>query len=100
MGASQVTSQNLKVVGTDTENGLIMIKGAVPGSKGTWVKVQDAVKKTLPEEAPFPAGLRDSGLPSEDNKTKNVPDAVQSSDADNIPAEKATSADSQEPGKG
>ena len=100
MGASRVTSQNLKVVETDAENGLIMVKGAVPGSKGTWVKVQDAVKKTLPEEAPFPAGLRETGLSSENNEANDVPSAVQSSGADNIPEEKATSADSQEPGKG
>ena len=100
MGASQVTSQNLKVVETDAENGLIMIKGSVPGSKGTWVKVQDAVKKTLPEEAPFPAGLRDSGLSSEKNRASDVPNAVQSSGASDTPAEKATSADGQEPGKG
>ncbi len=100
MGAAQVTSQNLKVVETDAENGLIMVKGAVPGAKGTWVKVQDAVKKILPEEAPFPAGLRDPGLSLDDNKTSDVSNVVQSSGADNIPADKATSADSQELGKG
>ena len=54
MGAAQVTTQNLKVVKTDPERGLLMIKGAVPGSKGGWVLVNDAVKKALPEDVPTP----------------------------------------------
>ena len=45
MGAARVTTQNLEVVKTDVARGLIMIKGAVPGSKGGWVTVKDAVKK-------------------------------------------------------
>jgi large subunit ribosomal protein L3 len=49
MGAARVTTQNLQVVKTDAERGLIMIKGAVPGSKGGWVTVKDAVKKPFPE---------------------------------------------------
>jgi large subunit ribosomal protein L3 len=58
MGAARVTTQNLQVVRTDAARGLIMIKGAVPGSKGGWVTVKDACKKPLPDGAPFPAGLR------------------------------------------
>ncbi|MBL4769376.1 MAG: 50S ribosomal protein L3 [Rhodobacteraceae bacterium] len=58
MGAARVTTQNLEVVKTDADRGLIMIKGAVPGSKGGWVTVKDAVKKKLPEGVPFPAGLK------------------------------------------
>jgi len=58
MGAARVTTQNLEVMKTDAERGLIMIKGAVPGSKGGWVTVKDAVKKKLPEGVPFPAGLK------------------------------------------
>ena len=58
MGAVRVTTQNLQVVKTDADRGLIMIKGAVPGSKGGWVTVKDAVKKPLPENVPFPAALR------------------------------------------
>ena len=54
MGAAQVTTQNLKVVKIDPERGLLMIKGAVPGSKGGWVLVNDAVKKALPQDAPTP----------------------------------------------
>lgn len=58
MGAKQVTVQNLKVVGVDEARGLLMIKGAVPGHTGSWVALKDAVKKSLPENAPFPAGLK------------------------------------------
>lgn len=58
MGAARVTTQNLEVVRTDIDRGLIMIKGAVPGSKGGWVTVKDAVKKKTPEGLPMPAALR------------------------------------------
>ena len=58
MGAVRVTTQNLEVVKTDADRGLIMVKGAVPGSKGGWVTVKDAVKKALPENVPFPAALK------------------------------------------
>jgi large subunit ribosomal protein L3 len=58
MGAVRVTTQNLQVVKTDSERGLIMIKRAVPGSKGGWVTVKDAVKKPFPENAILPAALK------------------------------------------
>ena len=58
MGDVQVTTQNLKVVSTDAERGLILIKGSVPGAEGSWVLVRDAVKRKLPEGVPFPAGLK------------------------------------------
>ena len=58
MGAARVTTQNLEVVKTDADRGLIMIKGAVPGSKGGWVTVKDAVKKKAPEGLPYPAALK------------------------------------------
>ena len=60
MGAAKVTTQNLQVVKTDSGRGLIMIKGAVPGSKGGWVTVKDAVKKPFPENAILPAALASS----------------------------------------
>ena len=62
MGSARVTTQNLEVVRTDTDRGLIMIKGAVPGSKGGWVTVKDAVKKKLPDGVPFPAGLKSASV--------------------------------------
>ena len=58
MGAACVTTQNLEVVRTDSARGLIMVKGAVPGSKGGWVTVKDAVKKPFPENAILPAALK------------------------------------------
>ena len=58
MGAARVTTQNLEVVKTDSARGLIMVKGAVPGSKGGWVTVKDAVKKPFPDSAIVPAALR------------------------------------------
>ena len=58
MGAARVTTQNLQVVRTDSDRGLIMVKGAVPGSKGGWVTVKDAVKKPFPENAILPAALK------------------------------------------
>jgi large subunit ribosomal protein L3 len=58
MGDVQVTVQNLSVVSTDDERGLILVRGSVPGSEGTWVLVRDAVKRKLPEGVPFPAGLK------------------------------------------
>jgi large subunit ribosomal protein L3 len=58
MGATRVTTQNVEVVSTDAARGLILIRGAVPGSKGAWILVRDAVKTALPDSAPKPAGLR------------------------------------------
>ncbi len=58
MGASQVTKQNLEVVSTDVERGLILVKGAIPGSKNAWILLKDAVKKALPEGLPTPASLK------------------------------------------
>ena len=58
MGDVQVTTQNLKVVCTDAERGLILIKGSVPGAEGSWVLVKDAVKRKLPEGVPFPAAVK------------------------------------------
>jgi large subunit ribosomal protein L3 len=63
MGAARVTTQNLEVVRTDAERGLVFIKGAVPGSKGGWVTVKDAVKKKLPDGVPHPAALKSDAQP-------------------------------------
>ncbi|WP_044045090.1 50S ribosomal protein L3 [Octadecabacter antarcticus] len=57
MGAAKITTQNLVVIKTDPDRGLIMVKGAVPGSKGGWVTVKDAVKKPASENVIYPAGL-------------------------------------------
>jgi len=53
--------QNLEVVQTDKDRGLILVRGAVPGTKGNWVLVRDAVKRALPENAPKPGSFRKAG---------------------------------------
>jgi large subunit ribosomal protein L3 len=58
MGARRVTTQNLKVVRTMPEEGLILVEGAVPGAKGGYILVRDAVKKRLPDGAPTPGAFR------------------------------------------
>jgi large subunit ribosomal protein L3 len=58
LGVERVTTLNLRVVSTDVERGLILVEGAVPGVKGGWITVRDAVKKTLPKEAPKPGKFR------------------------------------------
>ena len=58
MGDVSVTTQNLRVVKTDVDRGLIMIRGAVPGSKGGWVLLRDAIKRALPDGAPVPGAFR------------------------------------------
>jgi len=57
-GVERVTTQNLEVVRTDAERGLILIKGAVPGPDNSWVEVRDAVKAKAPKDLPTPAKLR------------------------------------------
>ena len=44
MGFVRVTVQNLTVVKVDTENNLIAVKGAVPGTKGTIITLANSVK--------------------------------------------------------
>ena len=58
MGDRRVTVQNLEVVGIDKERGLVLVKGAVPGARGRYVRVTDAAKRALPKEAPHPAGVK------------------------------------------
>ena len=58
LGVERVTTQNLQVVQTDAEKGLIFVKGAVPGPKGGWVLVSDAVKRKAPEGLPTPGAFR------------------------------------------
>jgi large subunit ribosomal protein L3 len=57
LGVERVTTMNLVIAGVDAENGLLMVRGAVPGSKGEFVTVRDAVKRARHADAPFPAGL-------------------------------------------
>ncbi|MCG8558909.1 MAG: 50S ribosomal protein L3 [Hyphomicrobiales bacterium] len=84
MGNTRVTTQNLKVVKTDTDRGLIMVRGAVPGAKGGWVLLRDAVKKRLPEDAPVPGAFRGGAAPEapkEDAEAEAAPAEDQAPDA-------------------
>ncbi|GAU84246.1 LSU ribosomal protein L3p [Bosea sp. BIWAKO-01] len=61
LGAERVTTQNLRVVQTDAERGLILVEGAVPGVAGGWIHVRDAVKRALPKDAPLPGKFKVAG---------------------------------------
>jgi len=84
MGVDRVTTLNLKIVRTDAERGLLLIEGAVPGAKGGWITVRDAVKKKLPKEAPQPGKFR----VSETVEAKSDAKPAQAPDAAAAPAEK------------
>jgi large subunit ribosomal protein L3 len=57
MGARNRTQQNLEIVRTDPTRGLLFVKGSVPGHKGSWLTVSDAIKLPRPDAAPYPAGI-------------------------------------------
>ena len=65
MGDRQRTQQNLEIVLTDVERGLLFVRGSVPGAKGTWLTVIDSVKVSRPADAPYPAAVRSAGAPVE-----------------------------------
>jgi len=79
LGAARTTTQNLEVISTDPERGLLMIKGAVPGSKGGFVLVSDALKRPLPDGAPFPAAIRGGAQAAAEDTAEEAeaPDATQ-----------------------
>jgi len=83
MGARNRTQQNLEIVRTDAERGLLFVKGSVPGHKGGWLLVKDAVKVARPDSAPYPAGLRQSAQQNNDSAPAETP-------ADNAAAPEAT----------
>lgn len=73
LGVERVTTLNLKVVRTDVERGLILVEGAVPGVKGGWIMVRDAVKKPAPKDLPVPGKFRvteSPAAPAEETKTE------------------------------
>jgi large subunit ribosomal protein L3 len=82
MGDVNVTTQNLRVVKTDPERGLIMIRGAVPGAKGGWVLLRDAVKRTLPEAAPKPGAFRKAPGDQPKQAKKAKPEQAASAEAE------------------
>ena len=85
MGSRKVTTQNLKVVSTDEEAGLILVRGAVPGAKGGWVTISDAVKRPVNEDAPTPAAFK--GNVKVNNETDREKEAVVTTPVDESPVE-------------
>ncbi len=63
LGDERVTVQNLEVVSTDDEAGLILVRGAVPGAEGGFVLISDAVKKVAPKDVPYPAAVSGEAAP-------------------------------------
>jgi large subunit ribosomal protein L3 len=76
MGDAQRTQQNLEIVRTDPERGLLFVKGSVPGSKGAWLMVKDSVKIDRPADAPYPAGLKVAHIVHEEAPAGMVEDAA------------------------
>jgi large subunit ribosomal protein L3 len=68
MGDRRVTTQNLKVVRTDVERGLIMVEGAVPGAKGGWIQIRDAVKKPAHKDAVTPGKFKPAAAAAGESK--------------------------------
>ena len=87
MGATRVTTQNLRIVGTDLDEGLILVEGAVPGSKGGYVLVRDAIKKALPEDAPYPTVAADTPVEEAAEDAAPAEEAVADVAEDAAPAE-------------
>jgi large subunit ribosomal protein L3 len=78
MGNERVTTQNLRVVKTDVDRGLIMVAGAVPGASGGWILVRDAMKRALPEGVPIPGAFRRNGGGEEVHEQPDVvPEGVE-----------------------
>ena len=77
LGNKRVTTQNVSIVSIDNDEGLILIKGSIPGSKGGFVYIKDAIKSKLPEELPYPAGFLENNKTLE---TKKVNDATKEQD--------------------
>jgi large subunit ribosomal protein L3 len=90
MGAKRITTQNLEIVSTDNARGLILIKGAVPGSKGGYVRVFDSVKRKNDMALPFPAALIGGETPTEEAPFEEI--IVEGSPVD-APAEDAVTKD-------
>jgi large subunit ribosomal protein L3 len=63
MGARNRTQQNLEIVRTDPIRGLLFVKGSVPGHKGAWLSVTDAIKLPRHESAPYPAAILETAKP-------------------------------------
>lgn len=107
MGAVRVTGQNLEVVSTDSERGLILIKGSVPGSKGGYVLVFDAVKKSHSDDLPFPAALLGDETAADEAPAEEAPveeavveeAPVEEAPAEEVPAEETPAEEAADDGE-
>lgn len=93
LGAVRVTTQNLQVVRTDADRGLIMVKGSVPGSKGGWVTIKDAVKKATPENVIYPAALKSAAEEAKRLAEEAANAAAAEEEAARVAAEEAAAAE-------
>ena len=84
LGQETVTTLNLTVWRVDAERGLILVKGAVPGTEGSFVKIRDAVKSALPADAPKPGAFKSAGAPTAAAAAAEEPAVTEA------PAEEAT----------
>jgi len=90
MGATRVTTQNLEVVSLDDARGLILVKGAVPGSKGGYVRITDAVKKAVNAGVPFPAGLKVAAAPEDAAPAEEIVETVAEAVVETSPADQVS----------
>ena len=93
MGDRQRTQQNLEIVRTDADRGLIFVKGSVPGSKNGWLLVRDAVKLQSAEDLPFPAAIFD---PAAAKPEAEAPAAEEQTPVEQEAAPEATDAPAEE----
>jgi large subunit ribosomal protein L3 len=88
MGDERVTIQNLRVISTNAEDGLIAVEGAVPGSRGSYVLLSDAIKKAAPDDVPFPAAIL--GDAASEEPVEDAPEeVVEETAAEDAPEEAA-----------
>ena len=95
LGNVRCTVQNLPVVATDSERGLILVRGAVPGAKGGYVLARDAVKKAMPEELPLPAGVKGDPAIAEAEGQDMFEEAAALSEEEKAAAEAAAKAEAE-----
>ena len=92
LGDKRVTVQNLRIVSTDDERGIILVRGAVPGSEGGWVLISDAKTRAVPQDVPFPAALKsepEADAPAEEEAPAEETAAAE----DSAPAEAEAAAE-------
>ncbi len=91
MGAERVTVQNLTIADIDVEENVILVKGAVPGHDGAWVLLKDAIKRPMPEDAPYPAKLKEAATEPDEAPSEEAADEAPAKEAsaEETPAETA-----------